>query len=201
MTAALTPAPKRTAGRPRSVETDRAILDAALALLVEQGFGGLSMEGVAARAGVGKAAIYRRWSSKAELVVDALRGHACSAVPLVDTGDLRADLLVMFSALQRAMAGEDGSVMTALVAEKARHPELRAEFDRVFVQDRRLHLQKLLRDAIDRGELPADTDVELLAEAGPAMMSNRLFMHGHAPDPKLPARIVELLLGPRQETP
>ncbi len=62
-------------GRPRSPAVDQSILEAALALLVEQGYGGMSMEGIASRAGVGKAAIYRRWPSKAAVIVDALRGH------------------------------------------------------------------------------------------------------------------------------
>ncbi|MCU1452370.1 MAG: putative TetR-family transcriptional regulator, partial [Acidimicrobiales bacterium] len=135
MTAIESPvaAAKRTAGRPRSAEVDLAILDAARALLVEEGYGGMSVEAIAARAGVGKAAIYRRWSTKAEVLVESLRGHACTEVPLPDTGDLRADLLTMLTGIQQAMAGTDGPIMAAFIAEKQRHPELREEFDRVFV--------------------------------------------------------------------
>lgn len=191
-----TAAEPRGAGRPRSAETERAILDAAIDLLVEVGFGGMSMEALATRAGVGKAAIYRRWSSKEQVVVESLRCHALCAIPLLDTGDLRADLLAMLEGLRSALAGEDGPVMTAFVSEKARHPELRAEFERVFVAQRRAHLRRIIGEAVERGELPASTDIELLAEAGPAMLSHRLMIHDRPLDRDLPKRIVDLLLGP-----
>jgi AcrR family transcriptional regulator len=185
-------------GRPRSPAVDQSIRDAALALLVEQGYGGMSMEGIAARAGVGKAAIYRRWPNKAAVIVDALRGHDAMQVPLPDTGDVQADVETMLVAVQRSMAGEDGPIIAAFAAEKFRHPELREEFDRVFVQNRRAHLLGLIRDAVARGDLPADTDVELVAETGPAILATRLLLHDQAPDPKLPRRIVEQLFGGRR---
>lgn len=196
----MTPAPVeaagRPAGRPRSAETERAILDAAVELLVEDGFGGMSMEAVAARAGVGKAAIYRRWSSKEELVVESLRGHTAALVPLVDTGDLRADLLTMLEGVRRAMAGDDGPVMTAFVSEKARYPELREEYRRAFVEERRLHLCSIVEAAVSRGDLPADTDVELFAEIGPAVLAHRMMVHDANLARDLPRRIVDQLLGP-----
>jgi AcrR family transcriptional regulator len=185
-------------GRPRSPEIDQAIREAALALLVEAGYGGMSMEGIAARACVGKAAIYRRWPNKAAVIVDALRGHEAMRVPLPDSGDVRADIENMLIAMQRSLAGEDGPIIAAFAAEKYRHPELREEFDRVFVQNRRKHLQRLVRDAVERGDLPADTDVELFAETGPAILATRLLMHDQPPDPKLPRRIVEQLFGARR---
>lgn len=186
----------RAVGRPRSAETEQAILEATVALLVEVGFGGMSMEAVAARAGVGKAAIYRRWSSKEELVVESLRGHTCQALPLLDTGDLRADLLGMLEGVRRVMSGDDGPIMTAFVSEKARYPELKAEYDRAFVKDRRAHLRNIVAAAVDRGELPATTDVEVFAEAGPAILSHRFMVHGQRLERDLPRRIVDLLLGP-----
>ena len=166
-----------------------------MALLVEEGFGGMSMEAIAARAGVGKAAIYRRWSSKEQVVVESLRGHACTTIPMPDTGDLRADLTTMLEGIRRAMVGEDGPIMTAFVSEKARNPELRAEYDRAFVQERRAHLQHLISAAVDRGELPASTDVELVAEAGPAILAHRFMVRGQDLPADLPARIVAQLLG------
>lgn len=187
---------KGTIGRPRSAETERAILDAAMALLVELGFGGMSMEAIAARAGAGKAAIYRRWSNKEELVVEALRGHSSDLVPLVDTGDLRADLLVMFEGIRRAMSGEDGPLMTAFVSEKARFPELHDEYQRAFVKQRRAHLQRIATQAVERGDLPASTDVELFADAGPALLAHRLMIQGKDLGRGLPRRIVDHLLGP-----
>src|SRR4029077_13701363 len=148
-------APRRAAGRPRSAEVDRAIGEAALALLVEEGGGGMSVEGVANRAGVGKAAIYRRGSPKAEIIIDALRSHPFAHIPLPDTGDVRADLLEMLTAQQQAFAGTDGPLLTALAAEKSRHPELRLAFERAYVRDRRAHLHHILGSAVARGALPA----------------------------------------------
>ncbi|MCU1354135.1 MAG: putative TetR-family transcriptional regulator [Acidimicrobiales bacterium] len=185
---------KRAAGRPRSVEVDHAILDAARHLLVEEGYGGMSIEAIAGRAGVGKAAIYRRWATKAEVLVESLREHACADVPLPDTGDLRADLLTMLTGMQCAMAGQDGPIMAAFVAEKVRHPELREEFDRVFVSARRAHLQRIIGAAVARGDLAPSTDVELLAETGPAILAHRLLVHSKPADPDLPARIVAQLV-------
>lgn len=188
---------RRAAGRPRSTRVDQAIQDATQEVLVEEGYGGMTIEGIAARAGVGKAAIYRRWATKAELVVDSLRTHEGLQVPLPDTGNVRADVEVMLCALQQAMAGDGGPVLAAFVAEKFRHPELRAEFDRVFVAERRRHLRHLVATAVGRGELPPDTDVELVAETGPALLCHRLFMHRSPPEDDLPKRIVSQLFGPR----
>lgn len=186
---------QRGAGRPRSLETERAILDAAVDLLVEVGFGGMSMEALAARAGVGKAAIYRRWASKEQVVVESLKARNQCHVPLNDTGDLRADLLAMLEGIRRTMIGEDGPIMTAFVSEKARHPELRAEFERVFVTERRAHVRQIIGAAVERGELPTDTDIDLVGEAGPAILFHHMMVHDRQLDADLPQRIVALLLG------
>jgi len=168
--------------------------------MVEHGYGGVSMEGIATRAGVGKAAIYRRWSNKPELVVDALREHGCAEMPLPDTGDLRADLATMLEAFQESITGPDGPVMSTFMAEKLRYPELREEFERTFIADRREHMLGLFRSAVERGDLPPDADVELFASAGPAIMVHRYLMHSEPPDPALPRRIVDLLLPPTAAT-
>ena len=194
--AATSTEPARRVGRPRSAKVDLAIREATQDLLVQEGYGGMTIEGIAARAGVGKAAIYRRWATKAELVVDSLRAHDGMQIPLPDTGDARADMEVMLCALQRSMAGDDGPVLAAFVAEKFRNPELRAAFDRAFVAERRRHLRHLVTSAVELGDLPPNTDVELVADLGPAMLSHRLFMHRSPPEPGLPKRIVTQIFGP-----
>ena len=83
----------RGPGRPRDARHDQAILAATLRILQEKGYGGLTIEGVAARAGVGRPTIYRRWPSKPALVVAALVQSARLAVPVLDTGSLRRDLI------------------------------------------------------------------------------------------------------------
>src|SRR5438067_8052092 len=102
-----TPATRKP-GRPRSARAHRAILAAALALLAEEGFEAMSMEGVAARAGVGKSTIYRRWASKEALLIEAVSSIHAEA-PIVDTGNIRDDLLAL------ARAGLQGSPRSALV--------------------------------------------------------------------------------------
>jgi AcrR family transcriptional regulator len=185
---------ERRVGRPRSDDRDRAILDAALALLVEQGFAGLSMEGIASRAGVGKATIYRRWKSKAEVVVEALRAHVCPFGDLPDTGDVRSDLASMYRAMLETLKGADGAIMAAFTAEKFRHDELSEEFDRTFVAERRLHMRVLIERAVAQRLIPPDSNVELLAEVGPALLWHRFTMrHGLLPD-DLPEQIVAQFL-------
>jgi AcrR family transcriptional regulator len=184
----------RRAGRPRSEEADIAILDAALDALVQDGYAGMSIEDIAARAGVGKATIYRRWSGKPEILVEALRRRACFEVPLPDTGDLRADLLTILRAVHANMTGVAGPVMAAFAAEKFRYPELRDEFECVFVSERRAHVRRIVAAAVERGDLPVDTDVELLADAGPALLWHALTLRNEPAGADLPERIVRQLL-------
>jgi AcrR family transcriptional regulator len=164
-------------GRPRSEECTRAILDAALQELVDAGYGAMTIDGVAARSGSGKATIYRRWSTKAELAAEAIEQHTFADLPIDDTGDLEADLRRYLRALERALAGIDGELLLALTAERMRNPELAAAFDRRFVTERRNRLRRLLRAAVERGQLPPSTDVELLADVGPALYLHAL-VHG-----------------------
>lgn len=169
------------------------ILDAALTALAEEGYDAMTIEGVAARAGAGKSTLYRRWRSKAELVADAIAHHTCAEVPLVDTGDVRADLRGFLRGLQATFRGRDGALIAAAAAERIRHPELVAELDRVFIDERRSYLRRRLQSAVARGALPAATDVELLADAGPALLLHEL-SRGGGLDDDLPERIVALLL-------
>lgn len=192
----MTPVASRRVGRPRSDDRDRAILDAALALLVDDGFAGMSIEGIAARAGVGKTTVYRRWKNKAEVVVEALRAHVCDEMPLPDTGDVRRDLAAMYRAMQQSLHGSDGTIMAAFTAEKFRHPELRDEFDRTFVAERRAHMRRLVQRGIATGELAPTTDVDLVAELGPALLWHRFTMKHDRIDRDLPERIIQQFLPP-----
>src|SRR5690606_7471539 len=156
-------------GRPRSQEREREILAAAIAALIDEGYDAMSIEGVAARAGAGKATLYRRWSNKAELVADAIREHVSLEIEARDTGDIRADMRSFLLGLHRAFNGVDGQLIAVFTAERLRNPDLAAAFDELHVNSRRAHLNHLVQQAVDRGDLPADSDVELLAEVGPAI--------------------------------
>ena len=180
-------------GRPRDPALDEAILAAAAKLFVEQGYAGISIEGVAAAAGVGKATIYRRYDDKAQLVVAAVRDRAHIDDDLADTGDLRADLRAMFGALFDRLRGPEGGLLITFAAERVRHPDLAAEFDRAVVGRKRDHVRRLLTAAVDRGELPADADLDLMAEAGPALLWHHA-LHGLGFPDDLLDRILDLVL-------
>jgi AcrR family transcriptional regulator len=169
-------APRR--GRPRSEDRERDIMTAALEALVAEGYDGMSIEGVAARAGAGKATVYRRWRNKAELVADAIREHACRDIDLVDTGDVRADLRHVLREVQVTFGGFEGKLIAVFTAERLRHPELAAAFDDRFVSTRRAHIDGLIRRAVQRGDLPADSDIELLTEVGPAILLHQFVKGG-----------------------
>ncbi len=115
----------RKPGRPRSAQAHKAILDATLELLAEEGFQGLSIEEVAARAGVGKTTIYRRWSSKDELVIDAI--HAVQVdLSMVDTGNFRNDLVTLFKTAYQSMMAHPllGQLAIKFIGEYQTNPEI-----------------------------------------------------------------------------
>jgi AcrR family transcriptional regulator len=163
--------PRRTPGRPRSEASHQAIIRATLELLLETGYRALTMEGVRARAGVGKATIYRRWSSKEELVRDAIVFlHDDLEAP--DTGSLRGDYEGMAarvrSAAQRAGAA---TLMPRLLGETALDPDLHAIFYENLVAPRRAQMRAILQRAVARGEIRDDVDVDLIIDlfAGPVV--------------------------------
>jgi AcrR family transcriptional regulator len=150
-------------GRPRSTEAHQAILRATLELLVEGGFRGLSIDGVAARAGVGKATIYRRWRSKTELVEEAIKGLS-EGIELPDTGSLRGDFLAIAVFAMRGTNVRESTLVPRLVAEAAGDPTLHEIFLRELVAPRRNALKVLLKRAQARGELRRDADLELAVD-------------------------------------
>src|SRR5690349_12095604 len=116
---------KGRTGRPRSVETDHAILHATRAALVDLGWGGLTMSEVAARAGVAKTTLYRRWANKNELVVDAV-AVLFDELEMVDLGSLRADIESVVRQFADLLARpESQAALLALFAEASRDPALR----------------------------------------------------------------------------
>ncbi|MCH6561348.1 MAG: TetR/AcrR family transcriptional regulator, partial [Myxococcales bacterium] len=181
-----------SAGRPRSEEAHRAILDATLELLVEVGFSALTVEGVATRAGVGKATIYRRWPSKLPLVIEAFR--ELPQLEEVDTGNLVDDLKKMLrSYLQLFHSTPLGTVLPSLAGERAHEPQLSQLFDPV-VKARSQPLVRALRRAVKRGELPADLDLELAADLIVGPIAVRLFFSGGKVSPKMVGPMVDLAL-------
>jgi AcrR family transcriptional regulator len=168
-------------GRPRSEQADRAILAAAAEVLAERGLAGMSIEEVAARAGVGKATIYRRWNSRGTLALDAFLADFQSQQPLPDTGSLRGDLLAALRAWIRSVTRTSaGPILAGLVAEAQRDPGLaQAWRDRVIERLREQH-RIMLDRAAGRGEIPADTDYEVVLDLLFGAAYHRL-LQGHQP--------------------
>ena len=181
-----------SAGRPRSEEAHRAILEATLSLLVDVGYSGLTVEGVAQRAGVGKATIYRRWPSKLPLVIEAFR--QLPGLEEADTGDLATDLKQMLKSYLRTYHSTPlGAVVPSLAGELPHNPELMQLFAPV-VGERRQPLIRALERAVARGEIPPDTDLSLAADLIVGPITVRLFFSRAKPTPKLVPAIVKLAL-------
>jgi AcrR family transcriptional regulator len=182
----------QAAGRPRSEEAHQAILDATLALLAEVGFSALTVEGVAQRAGVGKATIYRRWTSKLPLVVEAF--GRLPALEDADTGSLAGDLKLMLrNYLHLFRSTPLGAVLPSLAGERAHDPELAKLFEPL-MRDRRQPLQRAFERAVARGELSPDLDLDLAADLVVGPIAVRLFFSGAKLKPEIVEPIVELAL-------
>ena len=186
------PEPGATAGRPRSEEAHQAILDATLELLQEVGFSALTVEGVASRARVGKATIYRRWPSKLPLVVEAF-GQLPSLAE-VDTGSLEDDLSGMLTGyLELFHSTPLAAILPSLAGERAHNPALGELFDPV-MRGRRQPLTRAFERAIARGELPAGLDIDLAADLVVGPIAVRLFFTGARVQPEMVAPMVRLAL-------
>ena len=171
------------AGRPRSTQCDHAILGAALAEYAERGLEGMSVDAVAARAGVGKATIYRRYPSKVELVAAAAFSVCVESTPTADTGSLRGDLVAVLRNLRRML--EDpvlGAAKRMLVMDASRSDEL-AGIHRELVTNRRQHSAAILERAIERGELRPDVDLDFAVDQiGAPLFYRHLLMHDRITD-------------------
>jgi AcrR family transcriptional regulator len=156
--------PPRRPGRPRSVKADEAILQAAIDTFVDRGWDGLTIEGVAARAGVGKSTIYRRYPCRVDLLVAAARRLAEERDPVPDTGSLRADLTELVTSFVRMLTTtRTGQAIPLMVAATAKDPELAAPY-REFLAERRASWRVPIDRAITRGELPLEVDPGLLVD-------------------------------------
>jgi TetR/AcrR family transcriptional regulator of autoinduction and epiphytic fitness len=178
---------------PRVERSRRVILEAVLEELGEVGYGALTIEAVAARAGVGKSTIYRHWPGKLELVEDAFRTLKAS-VDVPAEGSLRDRVVAVIEQVACLVEQSTYSTcMPALIDAAERDPKVR-EFHNRFSAERRAVLVGLLRDAIGTGELPSTADPELLADAlvGPILL--RRLMLGEPVDPALASALVDQVL-------
>ena len=181
-------------GRPRSEAVDAAILDAAMAEMAERGYARMSVDAVAARAGVGKPTIYLRHASKAELATAALAAFQQRALPR-PTGDTRADLVALLRHLRRGVERPFGMAMIGTVlAEEAHTPELLALFRERLVAPRRAALRRVLDAARDRGELREDADLDAAVAALVGAYYAR-YLDGRPFPRRWPTPVVDVVLG------
>jgi AcrR family transcriptional regulator len=167
----------RHRGRPRDPSRDQAIIDASIDLLVREGYDRLSMEGVAVAAGVGKATVYRRWGSKAELVIDAMATLKPS-IDSIDTGSLEGDIELMIAASCSPHSQRLLQVMVSVCSALPREPELLEAFKTRFTEPRIARITQMLVRAQGRGELGDDIDVAMAASLVPSLMLQRVLMTG-----------------------
>lgn len=189
--------------RPRGRQLDPgrhgAILRAALEGLAEVGYDRLSMEEIAARAGVGKGALYRRWSSKAELIVDAMVHWREEMSPMAppDTGSLLGDLEAMVAQVPDfdEVSGRRIATIVGLVGAASRHPALRGALaDQGFGRPRQAILEVLQR-AARRGEIRSDVDIELVPDLVIGMNLLQMVL-GQPPDRAYLERVIRNVIYP-----
>jgi AcrR family transcriptional regulator len=187
------PAETRVAirGRPRAADRTPAILRAVIELIDEHGYDRLTIQDVADRAGVGLATIYRRWPTKQDLVVEALRSKV---VDLPDTGDARADLLAIFTRMAEALGGSGAQLVPGCLAVARDEPEILEALRDNALCGVRDHLRMLI--AREVGE--DDPDLDLRVDLGPGVLLQRTMLFGESmDDPDALARLVDLTLRAR----
>ena len=166
-------------GRKRDPTRDPEILEAALDVLAETGYYGMTIDMVASRAKAGKATIYRRWPSKAELIIDAvacMRKDDLPASELSDTGTLRGDLVAMIKPHSIEEGDRKFQIMAGVLAMLSQAPELAEAANASIIQPRVQANLVFMQRAIDRGEISPDCDIQTLSLVTPAMIAHRILI-------------------------
>jgi AcrR family transcriptional regulator len=186
---------KRPPGRPRSEQARLAILRSTLKLLGKNGFSELTIEAVAAHAGVGKATVYRWWSNKAALIADAFASSTTRKLHFPDTGSVRTDMSQQMRQLIKVFCGRRGRIVSAILGGGQSDRDLIAAFRERFLWPRRQEAYATLRRGILRGELLKDVDMDLILDSlyGPIYM-RFLIRHGKL-TPDFVDNLCELVLG------
>lgn len=182
--------------RPR-VEGERVqeILDATLDVLAEVGYDRLTMDAVAARAKASKATLYRRWSGKASLVINAL--IADKEPPTVqDTGSLRGDLLASYCGMGGMTDERQMAVLGSVITAVSRDPEFAAAWRREFIEPKIAMNDLIFERARARGEIAASVDLDLLGPCLPAIVLHRLFFLGEHPTEESITQIIDQVILP-----
>jgi AcrR family transcriptional regulator len=186
----------RRPGRPRSERAEQAILDATLDAIGEYGVDGVRCEDVAARAGVGKATIYRRWPGKEDLLLDAI-GALQNPLPEPAGESVREDLVTRLGAMRESVADpRRAREFALLLGEGAKYPRLMARYVETMLEPRREVIRSVLRRGVAAGELRPDTDIEVaLFMLTGAVLARGKYDPGSFPPGYVERVVDELLLG------
>ena len=191
--------PHPRVGRKRDHTRDAAILDAALEVLAEVGYTGMTMDMVAVRARAGKATVYRRWSSKETLVLDAVARMERSQIDpgrLPDTGTLRGDLVALMTPETLVDEGHRLRVMAGLASLLSHHPAL-AEAVNVALHEPWVAVNRVLMErALDRGEISASADIDTISSVIPSMAAYRVLIQRKLVDREFFLSLIDGLLLP-----
>jgi AcrR family transcriptional regulator len=201
MSESVTP-PSVPRGRPRSQRAHQAVLDAANEILEERGFVDLTIDEVAQRAGVSKATIYRWWPTKGTLVFEAFSTDFLTRHPDPDTGSLHGDLLAALRAWVRVVKGTvKGRTLVGLIAEVQRDSELAQIWREQFVGPVRAQHLPMVDRAIERGEVSASTDPEVVLDLIYGAAYHRL-LQSHLPlSDQFVRTVVTTVVGGVQQAP
>ncbi len=184
----------RAPGRPRCAITHQAILDCANDLLAEVGFANMSIEGIAARAGVGKATIYRRWSNKASVVMDAFLAATAKEIAFPNTVSAREDIRRQMRAVVRVLNGPRGRTIATLIGVVQSDSELAEAFRTRFVAVRRGEGKAVLQRGIANGEFKPDMDLESVLDCLYGPLYFRLLIGHEKPSARYSDQLVDLVL-------
>jgi AcrR family transcriptional regulator len=175
--------------RPRSTQAHESVLKAALTLIAERGIEGASMDAIARLSGVSKATVYKHWSSKEELCLEAIC-RLNGEMPVFASGNPRADAIELLRFLARIRKPEMGQIWPRIAGYAASNPEFGKAWRAHLMEPRRAELTRLLQQAVEQGELRADLDADLAMDLliGPVM--HRRFMNADVPA-DIPERVVD----------
>ncbi len=188
--------PPPTRGRPRSAAVDTAVIETVLRLLEDgESVGGLSIERIAREAGVGKAAVYRRWTGKEALMIDVLR-TLDEAQPELRGESVRADLVALLEVMRRrGLAKRHSALLRTVLNQMKAQPRLWEEYHDTVVRGRREALRAVLRRGVGTGEVRGDLDLDLVVDLFTGPMLLRSVLHERADLPEgLPEQIVDAVL-------
>ncbi|TDL63268.1 MULTISPECIES: TetR/AcrR family transcriptional regulator [Paenibacillus] len=167
-------------GRPRNMETQNAILTASYELLLEHGFGAVTIEKIAERAQVSKATIYKWWPNKGAVIMDGYMSAATARLPVPDTGSVLEDIRIHASNLVRFLTSREGKVITQIIGEGQSDEGLAEEYRTRYIQPRRREARGILEKGVERGELKSGIDIGLYIDLIYGPVFYRMLVTGEA---------------------